>query len=208
MQSIQMHRTMPTKESKYILIRFVAVFMVLCGFIYPILVTGIAGMLWPHEATGSIIKTPDGRAIGSEWIAQPFRGEQYLIGRPSSANHDPMAAAGSNLSATSRTLRDRLQATSDQIAQREQITKNQIPPDLITTSGSGLDPHISPEAAKIQAARIAKVRHIPISTVLSLIDEQTEPPTFGLLGQARVNVLRFNLALDRLYPYQHTEPKP
>ncbi len=207
MHSRSLPQTTPTKESKYIWIRFVVVFMVICGLIYPILITGVAGILWPHEATGSIMSAPDGRAIGSEWIAQPFYGEHYLIGRPSSANHDPMAAAGSNLSATSTTLRDRLQTTSDQIAQREQIKKHQIPPDLITASGSGLDPHISPDAAKIQAARIAKTRHIEAAAVLSLIDAQTEPPTFGLLGQARVNVLRFNLALDRLYPYQNKESK-
>lgn len=173
-------------------LRFTAVFLLLCGLLYPTLTTWLARSLFPHQAEGSLI-VKDGRVLGSELLGQPFSGARYFIGRPSAADYDPRAAAGSNLAVSNPALRERVQQDAQAIAQREGVRPEQIPPDLLAASGSGLDPHISPEAARLQVTRVAKARGLSPQAVQRMVDQHTER---GLLGQPRVNVLRLNLALD------------
>ncbi|MDX2005222.1 MAG: potassium-transporting ATPase subunit KdpC [Meiothermus sp.] len=173
-------------------VRFALVFMVLCGLVYPVLTTLLGGVLFPAQARGSLLEQ-GGRVVGSGLIGQPFSSERYFIGRPSAAGYDPRAAAGSNLATSNPALRERVQADANTVAQREGIAVDQIPPDLLAASGSGLDPHISPEAARIQVARVARARGLTPQQVQRLVDAHTER---GFLGNPRVNVLRLNLALD------------
>ncbi|NOG32488.1 potassium-transporting ATPase subunit KdpC [Halomonas sp. TBZ9] len=171
------------------------VLIILCGGIYPFAVTSLGGLLFPHQATGSLI-TIDGNVVGSELVGQRFDAPGYFHGRPSAANHDPFVVSGSNYAASNPELRERVRQTSQLIADRDNIAPEAIPVDLLAASGSGIDPHISPDAARIQAARIASARGIPAEQVNELIQRYTQAPTLGVLGQPRVNVLRLNLALD------------
>lgn len=177
-------------------VRFVLVFGVLCGLLYPILTTLLGGVLFPRQARGSLLEQ-NGRIVGSALIGQPFSDERYFIGRPSAAGagYDPRAASGSNLAPSNPVLRQRIQADATATAERERISPEQIPPDLLAASGSGLDPHISPQATQIQVARVARVRNLSPGQVQQLIDQNTDR---GLLGYPRVNVLKLNLALDNL----------
>lgn len=175
-------------------IRFTALFLVLCGLVYPILTTLLAGALFPRQANGSLI-VQDGKVVGSELVGQAFSGNRYFIGRPSAAGYDPRVAAGSNLAVSNPALRERVRRDAQAIARREGVRPEQIPPDLLAASGSGLDPHISPEAARLQVARVARARGLSPQVVQQMVEEHTER---GLLGQPRVNVLRLNLALDRV----------
>ncbi|HXF03774.1 MAG TPA: potassium-transporting ATPase subunit C, partial [Candidatus Macondimonas sp.] len=129
-------------------LRFAAVFLLLCGLFYPSLTTWLARGLFPHQAEGSLIER-GGRVLGSELLGQPFSGARYFIGRPSAAGYDPRVAAGSNFAVSNPALRERLQQDAQVIARREGVRVDQIPPDLLAASGSGLDPHISPEAARL-----------------------------------------------------------
>ena len=167
----------------------------LAGGLYPVVTTLISGAIFPAQANGSLI-TQNGKVVGSSLIGQPFSGEQYFIGRPSAAGngYDPTAASGSNLAGSNPALRQRVQADSQAIAKREGVTPAQIPADLVTASGSGLDPHISPEGAAIQVGRVARARNLSVAQVRQAVAAATEPA--GLIGQERVNVLRLNLALD------------
>ncbi len=174
---------------------FTALTFVLGGVLYPVVTTLISGAVFPAQANGSLI-TQNGRVVGSVLVGQPFSGEQYFIGRPSAAGsgYNPTAASGSNLAASNPALRQRVQADSAAIAEREGVTPAQIPADLVTASGSGLDPHISPQGAAIQVARVARVRNLSAAQVRRAVAAATEAA--GLIGQDRVNVLRLNLALD------------
>lgn len=174
---------------------FTALTFVLAGGLYPVVTTLISGAIFPAQANGSLI-TQNGKVVGSSLIGQPFSGEQYFIGRPSAAGngYDPTAASGSNLAGSNPALRQRVQADSQAIAKREGVTSAQIPADLVTASGSGLDPHISPEGAAIQVGRVARARNLSVAQVRQAVAAATEPA--GLIGQERVNVLRLNLALD------------
>ena len=174
---------------------FTLLTFVLAGVSYPVVTTLISGAVFPVQANGSLI-TRNGQVVGSALVGQPFSGEQYFIGRPSAAGngYDPTAASGSNLAASNPALRKRVQADSRAIAKREGVTPAQIPADLVTASGSGLDPHISPEGAAIQVARVARTRNLSAAQVRRAVTAATEPA--GLVGQDRVNVLRLNLALD------------
>jgi len=178
-------------------IRFAVVTIILFGLLYPALATFAGGVLFPVQANGSLI-TRDGKAVGSSLVAQNFVGDNYFQSRPSAANYDPRAMAGSNLASTNPALRERMVESSRAIAERENIAAAAIPVDMVTTSGSGIDPHISPEAAKVQINRVAKARGLTAEQVQALIDANTQAPTLGLLGQARVNVLQLNLALDAI----------
>jgi len=171
---------------------------ILLGLGYPLVVTGLAH-LWPDKANGQIIKR-NGVNVGSRIIAQPFTGAGYFHPRPSAAGngYDPTNSSGSNYGPTNQKLVDRVK---DSVAalQAENPGKP-IPVDLVTASGSGLDPHISPAGAEFQVPRVAKARDISESDLLKLVHEHTEGRTFGFLGEPRVNVLELNLALDDKFP--------
>lgn len=176
---------------------FTIFFVILTGLIYPAVTTIFAAKIFPSQANGSLIEQ-NGKVIGSSLVGQTFSGNQYFIGRPSSAGagYDPTSLSGSNMAVSNPALLERAKTTSAQIAAREGVQPTEIPVDLIAASGSGIDPHISPEAANLQLARVAKARGLSQDQVQELVNQFTQTPTFGLLGQARVNVLEINLALD------------
>jgi K+-transporting ATPase ATPase C chain len=178
------------------------VLMVITGVLYPGLVTGIAQVLFPHQANGSLISV-NGQIVGSELIAQPFAGEQYFHPRPSSAGagYDGGASSGSNKGPTDLKLADTLMAQAvDQAVRLDGAVKGRIPSDLVTRSGSGLDPHISPASAELQVARVARARGLSEDVVRGLVARTTRGRAFGFLGDPGVNVLQLNLALDSLAP--------
>jgi len=178
-------------------IRFAIVSIVLFGLLYPVVATYAGKLLFPQQANGSLI-VRDGVTVGSALVAQNFVDDKYFQSRPSAANYDPRAMAGSNLASTNPALRERIIESSKAISARENIAATAIPADMVTTSGSGIDPHISIAAAHMQLARVAKARGLTEAQVQALILANTQTRTFGLLGQARVNVLQLNLALDAI----------
>lgn len=178
-------------------ILFTLVTTVLLGIIYPLAVTGIAALLFPHKAAGSLI-LKDGQVVGSELLAQSFTADKYFHPRPSAAGngYDATSSGGSNLAQSNTKLVQRIQGDIDRLSKEN--PGQPVPIDLVTTSGSGLDPDITPDAAYFQAPRIAKARGIPEATVRQLIQQHTAGRTFGLLGEPRVNVLLLNLDLDKI----------
>ena len=169
----------------------------LCGFVYSAAATGLGQVLFPDQANGSMIIEND-RVLGSSLVAQPFVQTQYFHPRPSASKYDPMAMAGSNMARTNPELNKIVDERLNHIAAQEQVEKSRIPADLVTASGSGIDPEISVQSAMIQVKRIANARHLSEPIVMKLVQEYTIQPSFGLLGKARVNVLELNLALDRI----------
>ncbi len=176
---------------------FAAIILLAFGLLYSLAGTALGRMLFPSMATGSLVER-DGHAVGSLLVAQPFADARYFQPRPSAANYDPMAAAGSNLACSNPDLRKRIAEATAAVARREGVAPADVPMDLVTQSGGGLDPHISPAGARVQIARVAKARGLDPADVGKLVDAMTEVRQFGLLGQPRVNVLRLNLALDAL----------
>ena len=169
----------------------------LCGFLYSATVTGLGQLLFPAQANGSLIEL-DGKILGSSLVAQPFTDPKYFQPRPSAANYDPMAMAGSNMARTNPELTKIIEQRIADIEARDHIEGRQIPSDLVTASGSGIDPEISLKSAMIQVQRVAAARHLSDQQVIELIQQYTLKPTFGVLGQERINVLELNLALDQI----------
>jgi K+-transporting ATPase ATPase C chain len=172
---------------------------VVTGFLYPLVVTAVAQVAFPHQANGSFIVTADGRTIGSSLIGQAFNDPKYFSGRPSAAGpdgYDASASGGSNLGPTNQKLIERITAQVD--ALRAANGDEAIPVDLVTTSASGLDPDISPASAEYQVSRVAKTRAMSEADVRAAVSRHTEGPLFGFLGESRVNVLLLNLDLDGL----------
>jgi potassium-transporting ATPase KdpC subunit len=178
-------------------IRFTIVTTLLVGLGYPLLVTGIAEAVFPRKAAGSLI-LKDGQVIGSELLAQSFTSDKYFHPRPSAAGngYDATSSGGSNLAQSNKTLIDRIQASIDQLSKEN--PGHPVPIDLVTTSGSGLDPDITPDAAYFQAARVARARGISEDRIRQLIDGHITRRQLGVLGEPRVNVLDLNLDLDKI----------
>ncbi len=174
---------------------------ILLGIGYPLVVTGISQIVFPHQANGSLI-TKNGQVIGSELLGQSFSKPEYFQPRPSAAGngYDPTASGGSNYGPTNQKLIDRVKASVDQFHKDNPDYKGPIPADLLTASGSGLDPDISPASAAAEVPRVAKARGISEDQLNQLVAEHTQTPELGILGEARVNVLDLNLALDARYP--------
>jgi K+-transporting ATPase ATPase C chain len=174
---------------------------VLLGIIYPLVVTGLAQVMFPRQANGELIQQPGGKIKGSSLIGQPFTSAGYFHSRPSAAGpagYDPMASGGSNLGPTNKALLDRVSASVQSL--RSENSSELIPVDLATASGSGLDPHISPAAADFQVPRVARERGIAESEVHALVKQHSEERQLGFLGEPRVNVLELNLDLDSKHP--------
>jgi K+-transporting ATPase ATPase C chain len=181
-----------------IALRMTAVTLVLTGLAYPLLITGAAQVLFPHQANGSL-KHRDGKVVGSELIGQGFKTPAYFQGRPSAAGadgYDATNSAGSNFGATSQKLRDRIAADLQRLRAENPQATGPVPGELVMASASGLDPHVSPEAARWQAPRVAAARHVALADVEKIVERRIEGRTLGLLGEPRVNVLQLNLDLD------------
>jgi len=185
-----------------IAIRTTIVTIVLTGLIYPYIMTGLAQVFFPWRANGSLITDEKGQVVGSELIAQGFANPAYLQPRPSAAGekgYDPTSSGGSNLGTTSKKLQDRVAGDVKRLKAENPDAPGPVPAELVTTSGSGLDPHISPQGALWQVPRMAKARGIAPERVKAVVDANVEGRTFGVLGEPRVNVLMVNLALDRQF---------
>lgn len=178
----------------------IALFTLLLGVAYPLAVTGVAELAFPSQANGSLIRDAQGRIVGSALIGQPFAEARYLHPRPSAAGdgYDASASSGSNLGPLNADLAARVKADADAV--RADTGATVIPSDAVTTSASGLDPHISPAYARLQAGRVAQARGVEVKAVQQVIDGNTEGALLGFIGQPRVNVLLTNRALDARFP--------
>ena len=204
---------LPSSIRQYVAaFRLLLVFTVICGIIYPVVMWGVAQAAFKNQADGSLV-TVNGKVVGSSLLCQEFtdaKGNplpQYFQPRPSNASSssvkndygcDPEYSGAANLGPNSPTLLQNVKQRQQQIAKFDHVSVSQIPPDAVTTSGSGLDPDISPQYADIQVARVAAARHLPVATVQALVSKYTQSRVLGFLGEPRVDVLTLNIALDEL----------
>ncbi len=190
----------------WIAVRALLVLTVILGLAYPLLVTGLGQLFFPGQANGSLLSDQKGETVGSALIGQEFLDEagdplpQYFQPRPSAAGegYDPSSSSGSNLGPNSQVLADQIEERKAQIAEFNGVSPDDVPPDAVTASGSGLDPHISPDYAAIQVRRVATARGLSQAEVRSLVEAHTQAPDLGYIGESRVNVVELNLALDAL----------
>jgi K+-transporting ATPase ATPase C chain len=175
---------------------FTLVTLVLLGGVYNVLLVAIGRVVFPAQAEGSLIRRADGTVVGSRLIGQEFTKPEYFQPRPSGVDYNAASTGGTNYGPSNpdhlKAVRERL----DAVIALEKVTASQVPSEMVTASGGGMDPHIPPAAAELQAARVASSRNTPLDRVRALVQAHTDPPTFGFLGRARVNVLELNLSLD------------
>ncbi len=176
---------------------FTVVTMVLLGGGYNVLVWAIGRVAFPEQAEGSLIRRPDGTVIGSRLIAQKFVRPDYFHPRPSAVDYNAASTGGSNYGPSNPDHLKAVQERLDAVMKEDGVTAHEVPSEMVTASGGGMDPHIPPAAADLQAARVARARGVPVERVRDLVRGHTAPPTLGFLGRARVNVLELNLALDQ-----------
>jgi potassium-transporting ATPase KdpC subunit len=183
-------------------LRTTIVTIVLTGLVYPFAMTGLSQVLFPWRANGSLVTDEKGQVVGSELIAQGFANPAYFQPRPSAAGekgYDPTSSGGSNLGTTSKKLQDRVAGDLKRLKQENPDAQGAVPVELVTTSGSGLDPHLSPQGALWQVPRVARARGISAERVRAVVESNVDGRTFGILGEPRANVLLVNLALDRQF---------
>jgi K+-transporting ATPase ATPase C chain len=185
-----------------IALRVTLVFAILTGVAYPLVVTGLSRVIFPHQSDGSLIER-GGKVVGSELIGQKFTRPEYFQGRPSAAGndgYDGLASGGSNLGPTNQALVDRVKGDAKKFRDANPTTTAPLPADLLTASGSGLDPDLSPASAQVQIPRVAAARGMSVDALRELVASHTVGRQFGILGEPRVNVLKLNLALDQAAP--------
>ena len=180
-------------------ILFTAVTLVLIGGVYNVVIWGLGQAFFSAQAEGSLIRRDDGTIVGSRLIAQKFTQPEYFRPRPSAADYNAASTSGSNYGPSNPDHLKAVQERVDAITKEEGVAAAAIPSEMVTASGAGMDPHIPPNAAELQATRVANARKVDVSRVRELISAHTEPPTWGFLGRARVNVLELNLALDEAF---------
>ena len=177
-------------------LRLTIVFTVLTGLLYPLAVTALAQLAFKHQANGSLLER-DGKCVGSGLLVQQFTGEKYFWPRPSAGSYATVPSGASNFGPTSAALQSNVVANIKVFRDGNKLAADApVPADMVFTSGSGLDPHISPEAARLQIARVAAARTAAVARVSALVESLVEPPQYGIFGEPRVNVLKLNLALD------------
>lgn len=175
---------------------FTLVTLILFGALYPLLVWGLGNVMFPRKAEGSFVRRAGGSVVGSALVGQAFTRPEYFHGRPSAAGYNAAATGGSNYGPSNPDHLAAVRERAAAIVERDGIRLDEIPSELVTASGGGLDPHISPAAALIQVERVARERGLPAERVRELVEAHSEGPTFGFLGRRRINVLELNLALD------------
>jgi potassium-transporting ATPase KdpC subunit len=180
-------------------ILFTVVTMVLFGGVYHVVVWGVGRVAFSGQAEGSLIRRADGTVVGSSLIGQRFGRPEYFQPRPSAVDYNAASTGGSNYGPSNPDHLKAVQERLDAIVKQEGVQASQVPSEMVTASGGGMDPHVPPNAAELQAARVAGARKVGVARVRELIAAHTEPPTWGFIGRARVNVLQLNLALDEAF---------